>query len=125
MMWGYPTKVRELAWDRWGKYLATGGGETVIVWKFGGKGPEGTKPIQLTAHQDLLTTLAFQQRGNALASGGQDGAVLVWLPGKRETPLGGMRGMGAISQAVWSPDDRCLALGDDQGSVIVTEIESE
>lgn len=125
MMWGYPTKVRELAWDRFSKYLATGGGETVIVWKFGGKGPEGTKPIQLTAHQDLLTTLAFQRRGDALASGGQDGAVLVWLPGKREAPLGGFRGMGAVSHVAWSPDDHLLAIGDEQGTLIVTEIVPE
>ncbi|MBK9746008.1 MAG: WD40 repeat domain-containing protein [Chloroflexi bacterium] len=125
MMWGYPTKVRELAWDRFSKYLATGGGETVIVWKFSGKGPEGTTPIQLTAHQDLLTTLAFQQRGAVLASGGQDGAVLLWLPDKREAPLGGFRGQGAVSHVAWSPDDRLLLMGDDQGAVIVTEIVPE
>jgi WD40 repeat protein len=125
MMVGYPTKVRELAWDRWSKYLATGGGAVVIVWKFGGKGPEGTKPILLTAHQDLLTTLAFQHRGNMLVSGGQDGAVLAWMPGKRDTPLGGFRDMGAVSHVVWSPDDHFLAIGDDQGAVIVTELASE
>lgn len=60
-----------------------------------------------------------------LASGGQDGAVLAWLPGKRETPLGGFRGLGAVSQVAWSPDDRFLAIGDEQGSVIVTELASE
>jgi WD40 repeat protein len=120
MMWGYPTKVRELAWDRFSKYLATGGGSTVIVWKFGGKGPEGTKPIQLPGHNDALTSLTFQHRGNVLASAAQDGTVLAWLPGKRDTPLGGLRGMGAVSHVAWSPDDQRLAIGDDQGVVLVT-----
>jgi len=119
MMWGYATKVRELAWDRFSKYLATGGSETIVVWKFGGKGPEGTKPIQLAGHDDLLTSLMFQHRGNVLASSAADGSVLAWLPGKSEEPLGGLRGLGAISHIVWSPDDRALAIGDDQGVVVV------
>ena len=119
MMWGYTTKVRELAWDRFSKYLATGGSETVIVWKFGGKGPEGTKPIQLVGHQDLLTALSFQHKGNILASSAADGTVLAWLPGKQENPLDGLPGLSAVSHIVWSPDDRALAIGDDQGVVVV------
>lgn len=125
MMWGYPTKVRELAWDRFSKYLATGGGETTIVWKFGGKGPEGTKPIQLAGHDDLIASLMFQHRGNVLASGAGDGTVLAWLPGKRDEPLGGLRGMGAVSHVAWSRDDRALAISDDQGAVLVTEFVQE
>ncbi|MDZ4769942.1 MAG: WD40 repeat domain-containing protein [Chloroflexota bacterium] len=119
MMWGYATKVRELAWDRFSKYLATGGSETIVIWKFGGKGPEGTKPIQLVGHEDLLTALAFQHKGSVLASSAQDGTVLAWLPGKRDDPLGGLRGLGSVSHVVWSPDDRFLAIGDDQGAVVV------
>jgi WD40 repeat protein len=122
MMWGYPTKIRELAWDRTSRYLATGGGETVVVWDFSGAGPEGSKPLMLTAHQDLLASLAFQHRGDMLASGGQDGAVLLWKPGQQDAPLAGFRGMGEVSHVVWSPDDSALAVGDAGGAVAVFDV---
>jgi WD40 repeat protein len=46
-MSGYPGKVRETSWSASGRYLATGGGAQITVWDFRGKGPEGTRPIQL------------------------------------------------------------------------------
>ena len=48
-MWGYPTKVRELAWDHTSRYLASGGGPVVVVWDYTGKGPQGSKPLMLGA----------------------------------------------------------------------------
>jgi WD40 repeat protein len=122
MMWGYPTKIRELAWDRTSRYLATGGGETVVIWDFSGAGPVGSKPLMLNGHQDLLASLAFQRNGDLLASGGGDGAVLLWLPGKYDTPLASFRGMGEVSHVVWSPDDKALAVGDAGGSVAVFDV---
>jgi WD40 repeat protein len=121
-MWGYPTKVRELAWDSRSRYLASGGSATVIVWDCSGRGPEGTTPIQLKAHEDLLSVLAFQQRGDLLASGGKDSQVILWQPGRSETPVARKTLSGPISQICWSANDQRLAVGDDVGTVAVYEV---
>jgi WD40 repeat protein len=59
-MSGYPRKVRELAWDATSRWLATGGAEVACVWDFSGAGPAGTTPIQLEAHKDPISCLAYQ-----------------------------------------------------------------
>jgi hypothetical protein len=61
-MTGYPAKPKALAWDRESSLLATGGDATVTVWDFRGKGPEGSRPIQLAAHEGLCTQLAFHPK---------------------------------------------------------------
>jgi hypothetical protein len=46
--------------------LATGGGSSVAVWDFAGKGPAGIRPISLQHHQKFLTQLGYQRRFSAL-----------------------------------------------------------
>ena len=87
-MTGYPTKVRELSWDATSRYLATGGGTVPTVWDCSGAGPEGTHPLQFEAHKDNVACLAFQQRGPFLASGGEDGLLALWHPGKQRGHCG-------------------------------------
>ncbi|KAB8145634.1 WD40 repeat domain-containing protein [Chloroflexia bacterium SDU3-3] len=116
-MWGYPSKVRELAWDASSRYLATGGAHTVTVWDCAGKGPEGSRPLQLAAHEDMVSALDFQRRGGLLASGGEDGLVAVWHVGKGRRPLAQLGGGSAVAQLAWSPDDRWLAVGRADGTV--------
>jgi len=118
-MSGYPTKVRELSWDHKGRFLATGGGPIPCVWDCSGKGPEGTTPLMLKSHQDTLSAVVFQNRGSLLASGGQDGQVNLWHPGKSDQPLSTLEMNSPISQLVWSPDDQNLAVGTDSGQVVV------
>jgi WD40 repeat protein len=117
-MSGYPTKVRELSWDSSSRYLATGGSAIVIVWDCSGKGPAGTTPIQLEAHDTLLSAVEFQNNGNLLASGCQAGRVCVWNLKKR-SPLRQWQLGSAITQVRWSPDDRLLASGSAGGLIQV------
>ena len=119
-MSGYPTKVRELSWDATSRYLATGGSAIVIVWDCSGKGPAGTRPIQLEAHDTLLSALEYQRRGALLASGCQDGLVCVRNPRKRQTPLATSQLDAAVTQVRWSPDDRVLAAASANGMVRTT-----
>ena len=116
-MWGYPTKVRELAWDQTSRYLATGGSDTVIVWDCGGKGPEGTTPRTLKGHEASLSVLAYQHKGALLASGGNDGLMMLWSPVQQQTALCHWACPSPISQLHWLPDDRHLAVGTDGGMV--------
>lgn len=116
-MWGYPTKVRELAWDYTSRYLATGGSNTVIIWDCGGKGPEGSKPQMLKGHEDSLSVLTYQHKGELLASGGQDGLLMLWAPRHQTKELGYVARPSPLSQLCWLPDDRFLAMGRDDGVV--------
>lgn len=86
-MTGYPFKPKSLAWDRESKLLATSGDSRITIWDFRGKGPEGTKPIQLAAHKGVVTTLAFSPDSGHLASGSEDMSVLVWEPRRGARPL--------------------------------------
>lgn len=118
-MYGYPTKVRELAWSGDSRYLATGGGPDVTVWDCSGKGPAGTTPIQLSAHEELVSALAYQKRGPLLASAGQDGLVVLWEPGRRQSPVALENPSSGVTHLAWSPDDRRLAAGCEDGKVAV------
>ncbi|NWF78826.1 MAG: WD40 repeat domain-containing protein [Chloroflexi bacterium] len=125
-MWGYETKMRELAWDPTSRYLATGGGRDAVVWdtRASKKGPEGSHPVMLALHEQFLSALAYQHRETQdapalLASAGQDGLVALWRPTRGQKPLA-QHGLNApVSQLAWSPDDRALAVGGADGSIVV------
>ena len=119
MMSGYPAKPSALAFDETGRLLATSGGEAIMVWSFRGSGPEGTQPGTLVCHVQSVTTLAFARRGNHLASGGRDGAVVVWSVKNdgEGRPIGAAVLEDVIAQVHWRPDGRALAALDAQGRV--------
>jgi WD40 repeat protein len=118
-MQGYPNKVRELAWDATSRYLATGGADVACVWDFSGAGPAGTTPIQLEAHKDNITCLAYQHQGALLASGGEDGQVILWQPSKGQGSLAIAKHAAPISQLAWSADDQRVAVGTAEGDVLL------
>lgn len=121
-MWGYETKVRELAWDSASRFLATGGGSVIVVWDCSGKGPEGTKPIMLDGHEGPITTLAYQHEGLMLASGSSDGRVCLWRPGAGRRVQGTVDVGEPLSLVTWSRDDRLLAFGTESGDVGVISL---
>jgi WD40 repeat protein len=118
-MTGYPFKPRAIAWDAHGSMLATGGAADVTVWGFGGKGPEGTSPIQLEAHQGVVTQLAFAPRKATLASGAQDMGVILWEPKKQTKPVAFGFLDDQVTGLAWRPDQRALT-GVDAGGNVVT-----
>jgi WD40 repeat protein len=118
-MWGYPTKVRELAWNHHSRYLATGGGSSVTVWDCSGKGPANTKPIELKHHTHPVTRLAYQRSGPLLASACGEGRVALWKPGKQKMPEATSRLPGSVTDLAWSPDDSLLAVAGEEGSLAV------
>jgi WD40 repeat protein len=121
-MSGYSAKVRELAWDATSRYLATGGSPVVTVWDCGGKGPAGTRPIQLDGHNALPTALAYQHKGPLLASGCRTGRVCLWSPAKGEDLLFSATLDGEITRLSWSPDDRLLAAATSEGAIRVYKL---
>ena len=124
MMQGYPTKPTNLAFDHSGTLLATGGSDTVLVWSFADGGPEGTTPGELTFHIKPITALTFAKQRRRLASGGRDGAVVIWS--LQSDGDGGVSG-GAlvkepVSELLWRPDGRALAALDAGGGVTVWRV---
>ena len=124
MMSGYPGKPSALAFDDAGVLLATGGGDTVTVWSFQDGGPEGTRPGVLELHVEPVTTLAFARRALRLASGGRDGAVVVWSLRRNGEggPVGAAVVAGIVAELYWRPDGRGLAALDAQGGVTAWRI---
>ena len=124
MMSGYPGKPSALAFDDTGTLLATGGGEAVTVWSFHRGGPEGTTPGVLEFHVQPVTTLSFAPGAMRLASGGRDGAAVVWSLRKDGTgdPIGVAVVAGTVADLYWRPDGGALAALDAQGGVTVWRI---
>ena len=124
MMSGYPGKPSALAFDDTDTLLATGGGEAVTVWNFQGSGPEGTRPGVLEHHVQPVTTLSFAPGAMRLASGGRDGAVVVWS--LRRDGQGDPTGVALVADVVgglyWRPDGRALAALDAQGGATVWRV---
>ncbi len=117
MMSGYERKVRELSWSRDARWLATGGGATVTVWDCSGRGPAGTEPLALEAHEAPLRALAFRRRDDLLASAAADGSVAVWsVPAL--TPIATLDGDGDAAEVLaWSVDESTLYVGNADGTV--------
>jgi WD40 repeat protein len=118
-MSGYSVKVRDLAWDHSSRYLATGGSATVIIWDCSGKGPAGTRPMQLEGHDLPITALSYQPAGPFLASGCSEGRVCVWNPGKSTRLIRQSHLASEVTRLQWAPDGRNLAASSAKGIIRV------
>lgn len=116
-MSGYPTKVTCVSWDPTSRYLATNGGETVIVWDCSGDGPAGSKPLMFDRHENLLSEVAFQHRGPLLVSGCAGGIVAVWYPGGAKKIQAEADFGEGVSKVDWSPGDGRVVIAGEQGGV--------
>jgi WD40 repeat protein len=123
-MRGYPTKVTLTEWSANSRYLATAAGSEVVVWDFGGKGPEGSAPLELSGHTDRITHLVFQPGGQWLVSAGRDWRLTLWQPGKEKQAVDAHLTGGEITAVRWSPDGTRLAVGEAKGRLTIYELEA-
>jgi WD40 repeat protein len=114
---GYPTKVRELAWDRTGKVLVSGGGSFQITcWDFHGDGPAGQAPSAWTGHLEPVTALVGHVADDLIASGSRDGSVIWWRRGRpTHVALSGP----AVSRLAWRGRRTAIAVGCEDGLLAV------
>jgi WD40 repeat protein len=115
-MSGYPSKTESMSFTRSGKWLATSGAESVVLWPFFGGGPMGKAPTELAGGDNVTCTrVACHPQHEAVAAGFSDGLVaLADINTGRILPAV-PPGHGTISALAWSPDGSRLALGTETG----------
>ncbi len=115
-MSGYPNKTESMSFTRSGKWLATSGAESIVMWPFFGGGPMGKAPTELAGGDNVTCTrVACHPQHEAVAAGFSDGLVaLADINTARVLPAV-PPGHGRISALAWSPDGSRLALGTETG----------
>ncbi len=115
-MSGYPAKTRSLSFTRNGRWLATSGADSMVLWPFFGGGPMGKAPTELAGGDGVLcTAVACHPQQDTCAGGFADGlVVLADIASERVLPVIGP-GRGSVSALAWSPEGTHLAVGTETG----------
>ncbi|WP_455223193.1 WD40 repeat domain-containing protein [Kaarinaea lacus] len=116
-MKGYPEKVSVLEWDKSSRYLASSGSNDVVVWTTHGKSPAGTAPNVFKGHGGRVTALGFQNKGQILASGANDGSIYVWDVSKNSEFIAKWNIESPVTRLFWVNDDSRLVVGAKDGSI--------
>ena len=122
-MSGYPSKTESMSFSRTGKWLASSGAESVVIWPFFGGGPMGKAPLELAGGDGMLCTrVAFHPQQDMVAAGFADGlVVLADVASERVLPVAAP-GHGPVSALAWSPDGARLAFGTETGFAALVDL---
>ena len=122
-MSGYPSKTESLSFSRTGKWLASSGAESVVMWPFFGGGPMGKAPTELAGGDGVLCTrVAFHPQEEMVAAGFSDGlVVLADVASQRILPVAAP-GHGPVSALAWAPAGTHLAFGTESGFAAVVDL---
>ena len=123
-MTGYPAKIKSMSWSVKGRWLASSGAISAIVWPFSGKdGPMGKPPLELGLRSDtMVTCVACHPAEELVAIGFADGMVLAVRMADNREALLRRPGKGPISSLSWRADGRLLAFGSETGDCGVIDI---
>jgi WD40 repeat protein len=132
-MEGYPFKIRRVAFDGSGRYLANDGAPEVSVWDFGGPGPEGRAPVLLVSdagdEADAIGCFAWNPSEALLAVGWESGLCHTYVvqdgvPAKQKRPNSLVSESDAsVACLAWAPDATGLCIADASGAVTMLEVE--
>lgn len=90
------------------RILTSGVDGTLRLWA-----PDGSALASFTQHKGAVTTAAFSPDGTRVASGGTDGVVYVWTPGRGSIAL--EKHKGPVVCVAWAPaGDRIISGGEDR-----------
>jgi WD40 repeat protein len=121
-MRGYDGKLELVGWSADSRHLASSTGNELVLWDFGGKGPEGTRPIVLNGHTERVDSFAWQPGGDHLVSGGRDWRIALWRPAKTREAIDVQMTESEVSVVRWSPDGKFLAAGEKTGRLTVYQL---
>jgi WD40 repeat protein/serine/threonine protein kinase len=112
---GHARSLNAVAWSPDGRYVASGGWDSVVrIWD----AKSGKPHKQLAGHTALIRGLAFSPNSEQLASSAEDGSVRLWdVPARLwEAATGSLLKVhevsdSALDQVAYSPDGKLLACG--------------
>ncbi|MEM7096210.1 MAG: hypothetical protein AAF567_24605 [Actinomycetota bacterium] len=120
-MSGYPSKIERTVFDPQGRWLAVACRGQLSLWDFGGKGPEGTAPASVDAHDRQIDALAWNPSGTSIATGGDDRRTVVWgaptKTGGTLKPTTAISAGAETSRLAWI-DERSLLVGRADGGIL-------
>jgi WD40 repeat protein len=115
-MSGYPGRVKSMSWSAGGKFLATSGADTVIMWPFTSKdGPMGREPAMLAPLQARVSAVACHPKQDILAAGYSDGTILMVRMEDGGELLLRRNGTAAVAALGWNAKGTLLAFSDEEG----------
>jgi WD40 repeat protein len=90
----------------------------ITVWQRELANEENWTNTVLTEHQGFIQTIAFQPHSQLLASGGNDGGVLLWRDAQNISHT--LNGLTAGTSCLdWHPSGHLLAGGGMDGTVLI------
>ena len=115
-MSGYPGRVRSMSWSAGGRFLATSGADSVIMWPFASKdGPMGKEPAMLAPLQARASAVACHPKQDILAAGCSDGTILMVRMEDGGELLVRRRGPSPVAALAWNAKGSLLAFADEDG----------
>jgi WD40 repeat protein len=122
-MTGYPSRVKSMSWSADGRFLATSGADTVVMWPFGSKdGPMGKEPAMLAPLPARVTVVACHPRESVLAIGYGDGTILMVRMEDGAEILVRRNGTPPVSALAWNAKGTWLAFADEEGNAGLLEL---
>ncbi|WP_234730325.1 WD40 repeat domain-containing protein [Acidocella facilis] len=120
-MSGYPSKPESLGFTKSGKWLATAGAESIVLWPFFGGGPMGKPPMELGMGDGVIKRVACHPQHEVVAAGFNTGMVLVADVGRERVLAVCGPGRGSVSALGWSQNGAQLAFGTEEGFAAIVD----
>jgi WD40 repeat protein len=121
-MSGYPAKTESLGFTRSGKYLASSGADSIVLWPFFGGGPMGKPPVELAQIENVLCTrVACHPVEEVVAAGYADGSVVIAEVSMKRVLRVCPPAHGPVTALAWSGDGAWLAYGTELGFAAVID----
>jgi WD40 repeat protein len=122
-MSGYPAKTQSIAFTAKGRWLASSGADSVVLWPFFGGGPMGKAPTELAGGDGVLcTAVACHPQHEVVAAGFADGLVLLSEIASGKVIPVAPPGRGGVSALAWNTAGTHLAFGTETGFAGVVDL---
>jgi WD40 repeat protein len=122
-MSGYPSKTRFLSFTSRGKWLATSGADSIVIWPFFGGGPMGKAPTELAGGDGVLcSAVACHPQHEIVAAGFADGLVLLAEIASGKVVPVAAPGHGPVSALSWNAAGSHLAFGTETGFAGIVDL---
>jgi WD40 repeat protein len=122
-MTGYPAKSEAMGFTRSGKWLASSGADSIVLWPFFGGGPTGKAPLELAQIEGVLCTrVACHPKEEMVAAGYANGALVLADIASRRVVVLTDGGPAPVSALAWSAEGDRLAFGTEAGLAGVVDL---